>query len=545
MKTKSLITIGLAFLALTGMVQAQQNYYHFDGAGMDHGYGNEVLQTQSTAAVIGNVVAGAALSATNVPTAFIAKYDNAGAAIWHRFYRINAPAAGNICEAVGVVEATTTAVPGFGMLCYTNAAPAQTVLIKTDVNGNFLWRREIGTLRGASVAYDATLQRFLCLTQVFANNTNQLNLVVVDANTGAVVFSRFLDGCGNDDAPVTVIHDVLANQYICLGNSRTPAGDMQMMISRVTPANVFVDTRIFGDPARREVAVDLLRDPAFGGYIVGGYIAAATNVPFFCSITFAGVVNIALCNNLVGNNTPRRMAFIGGRYMMVGSQVNAGNQNGLFISVTPTFGVDFYRLYGQPAQVGNEELRDISPSNVVAMPTLMCGTHQRTVAWLGSAALLSYNWLVFANNAGAGTCPQNLPYTLAFYAPISGLCELTGTSLTPTVVTSGFTTQTVTPLDECTNPNRIAGSNSGYSTLAQVYPNPAANELNVNLALETGATAVMNLYDMTGRLVRTEQIADQSGTVTISVADLPSGIYFCKITSGSELILEQKLVIAH
>lgn len=543
MKTKSLITIGLALLTLGGTIRAQQNYYHFDGAGLnDHGYGNEVIQTMSTAAPIGVVVAGAAFTAANLPSPFIAKYDNAGNAIWHRFFRLNVPAAGNISEAVGVVEATSTAVPGFGLLCYTNSAPAQTVLIKTDVNGVFLWKREIGVLRGASVAYDATLQRFLCLTQVFANNTNQLHLVVVDANAGGIVFNRWLDGCGNDDTPVTVIHDVLANQYICLGNSRS-SSDNQIMIARVTPANAVVDIRIFGDATRKEVAVDLLRDPAFGGYIIGGYIAGATNVPCFVTITFAGVVNITFCNNLLGTNTPRRMALINARYMLVGIQVNAGNTNGFLVSMTTAGAVGDYRLYGQPPAAGSEELRDISPSNVVATPTLMCGTHQRTVAWLGSAAGLSYNWLVFANNLGAGTCPLNFPFTLSSYAPPSILCTLTSTFIGPTLITQSNSTQTVTPLDECTNPNRLPGQNAGSNSLAQVYPNPASNELNVALVLAQGETAVLELFDMTGRLVRTEQLGNQSSNFIFSVSELPEGVYFCKIRNGSELISEQKIVI--
>lgn len=566
MKTKSLITIGLGLLALHGSMFAQQNYYHFNGAGLnDHGYGNEVIQTTSTAAPLGVVVAGAAFTATNAPSAFIAKYDNAGNAVWHRFFNFNPAGGGNVSEAVGVVEATTTAVLGFGLLCHTTIAPAQTVLIKTDLAGNFLWKREIGKMRGASVAYDATLRRFLCLTQVFANNTTQMHLVVVDANAGGIVFERFFDGCGFEDSPVTVIHDVIINQYVCLGNSRNTAGDNQLLIARVTPANALVQIRIFGDPTRLEFAVDLLRNPAFNGYIIGGYVSGAPNLPFFGTIDMAGAVaNFTLCINLVGDNIPRRMALINNRYMMVGRQTNAGNVNGFLVSVTTGFVPDSYRIYGQPPAAGSEELRDISPSMVAATPTVMCGTHERTVAWLGSAAGLSYNWVVFANNVGAGTCPQNFPFTLASYPPPVTPCTLSGSSLLATLVTQGNFAQAVTPLNECLfpnisepdptpeqprpisaeelGPNRLATDGSVKS--AQVYPNPAANELTVMLNLEKGEKAVLELFDMTGRLIRTEQLNNPSSMQVISVSELPEGVYFCKIRSASVMLAEQKIVIA-
>lgn len=565
MKTNSLISVGLGLLALCGSMNAQQNYYHFDGAGLnDHGYGNEVIQTTSTAAPIGVVVAGAAFNAANAPQAFLAKYDNAGNAVFHRFFRFNAPGGGNVSEAVGVVEATAAIVPGFGVLCYTSIAPAQTVLIKTDLAGNFLWKREIGPLRGASVAYDATLNRFLCLTQVFANNTNQLHLVVIDANTGVPVFNRFIDGCGNNDSPVTVIHDVLINEYVCLGNSRTPTGDNQMLLARVTPGNVVTQQLIFGNTAQREIAVDLLRDPAFNGYIIGGYIPGVINTPFFASIDMPGAVSvITLCQNMLGTNTPRRMALINGFYMMVGTQVNAGNTNGFLVSVTTAFGLGNYFIYGQPPAAGSEELRDISPG-IPATPTLMCGAHERTVAWLGSAANLNYNWLVFANNIGAGTCPQSFPFALAANMPPITPCTLNNTFISPTLITQSNTTQLVTPLNECLfpnitqpdptpqqarpisseelGPNRTPGNGPAF---AQVYPNPAGDVLNIAIVAEKGMHTTMELYDMTGRIVRTESFDDQSSLFVVPVAELPEGVYFCRIYNANSIITEQKVIVKH
>ncbi|MCU0435772.1 MAG: T9SS type A sorting domain-containing protein [Bacteroidia bacterium] len=548
MKTKLPTRVGLAALLFSGMLQAQvQNYYHFNPGIYDRGIGNEIIQTTSTTASIGMVVAGAAFSSANVPAAFIAKYDNAGGVVFHRFYSLNAAAAGAVCEAVSVVESPNTAVPGFGLLCFTNAAPAQTVLIKTDVNGNFIWKREIGPLRGASVAYDATLQRYLCLTQIFTQGTNQIQLVVVNANTGAVVFNRYFDGCQGDDTPVTVIHDTGVNEYVCLGNSRNLAsGDSQIMLVRVTTAGGLTYIRTFGDPTRREFATDLLRNLAAGEYTIGGFIGGSPNVPFFAKITLAGAApNIFPCNGLPGNNVPRRMAFVGGRYMLVGRQTDAaGNINGFLVSVSTAYAALDYRIYGQPPAAGSEELVDISLGSVAATPTIMCGTHQRTVAWLGSPAGASYNWVVTANAAGAGTCPQNFTYTNFGYAPAVVNCTFFEASISPTLIGQTSIAQTATPLNECTNPNRLGAFENNAET-ATLYPNPANQELIAEIILGENETAELVITDMTGRVVKTMPLGSQSGRVETSVADLPNGIYFCVIQTAERKLLEQKVVITH
>jgi hypothetical protein len=548
MKTKLLTTVGLAALFLSANVQAQvQNYYHFNGAGLnDRGTGNEIIQTASPTAPIGMVVGGAAFTAANVPSAFIAKYNNAGVAVFHRFFRLNAAPAGSVCEAVSVVEATTTAVHGFGLLCYTNAAPAQTVLIKTDVNGNFLWKREIGTLRGASVAYDATLQRFLCLTQTFTQGTNQIHLVVVNANTGAIIFDRYFDGCQGDDTPVTVIHDTGLNNYVCLGQSRNLAsGDIQIMVVRVTTAGALVYIRLFGDPGRREVATDLLRNPAAAEFTIGGYIVGTPNIPFFAALAVGGGASTIFPCNVPGDNISRRMAFINGQYMLVGRQTDAlANINGFLVSVTTAYAPVAYRIYGQPPAAGAEELNDISLGSVAALPTIMCGRHQRTVAWLGSPANTFYNWVVTANNLGIGTCPINFAYTNISYSPVPVPCNFFEALISPTLTTQVNITQLVTPLNECTNPNRLAGTQD-TETQTLLYPNPANNELITEIELSENETAELVLIDMTGRVVRTESLGNQSGRITQNVSDLPEGIYLCIIRTADRTLLEQKVVISH
>jgi Secretion system C-terminal sorting domain len=548
MKTKMLITIGLGLLFLNGNSQYTQNYFHFDGLNLnDHGYANEIIDQKAfnASSVGGMVVAGAAFTTNNRPSAFIAKYDYSGNSIFHRFFRLNG-GLGTVCEAAGVVEATNATVKGFGLLCYTNAAPAQTVLIKTDLNGNFLWKREIGSLPGTSVAYDATLNRFLCLTNIISTQTNNpdLYLVVVDANTGAVVFTRFFDSCGGEEVPATVIHDVLSNQYVCLATARLFIGNTQVMVASVSPTNTLPQIFLFGDPTKNEFAVDFFRDPSNPRYIIGGYLLGAPNTPFFADLNLTGTVaNITQCTSLIGNNTPRRIALINGRYLMVGRQDDPGNVNGFLVTMNPSGGGLNYLRYGQPPIAGNEELRDITPSTS-QIPTLMCGTHQRTVAWLGSAANTSYNWVLTADVAGAGTCPQISPYTSVSYAPPINTCTVTAALLlVSTTIPQANFAQQVTRMDECANPNRMANSNVIDNTFVQAYPNPASSELTISLQLEQGENVVMELFDMAGRLARTEQLGGQSALTTISVAELAEGVYFLRVRRADEILSEQKIVI--
>ncbi|MGL5888480.1 MAG: T9SS type A sorting domain-containing protein, partial [Bacteroidia bacterium] len=169
---------------------------------------------------------------------------------------------------------------------------------------------------------------------------------------------------------------------------------------------------------------------------------------------------------------------------------------------------------------------------------------QRTVAWLGSPANTLYNWVVTANNLGTGTCPQNIVYTNFSYIPPIVNCTFNGTSCIPTLTAQVNATQLVTPLNECVNPNRLAGT-SAIASLAQLYPNPANNELIAEIELSENETAELVLIDMTGRVVRTESLGNQSGRITQNVSDMPEGIYLCIIRTADRTLLEQKVVISH
>lgn len=67
--------------------------------------------------------------------------------------------------------------------------------------------------------------------------------------------------------------------------------------------------------------------------------------------------------------------------------------------------------------------------------------------------------------------------------------------------------------------------------VVNVFPNPATDKINLNWAAITSQEVKLNLFDVTGRLVRSENLLrDES----LAIADLRSGMYILEISNGQE-----------
>jgi hypothetical protein len=67
-----------------------------------------------------------------------------------------------------------------------------------------------------------------------------------------------------------------------------------------------------------------------------------------------------------------------------------------------------------------------------------------------------------------------------------------------------------------------------------VFPNPAKDELNINLADLSGKNVVAEIYDVSGRLVKTEPL-NGKGIQQINIQMLDKGIYFLKVKSQEKV----------
>ncbi|MCL9967764.1 MAG: T9SS type A sorting domain-containing protein [Aquirufa antheringensis] len=73
-----------------------------------------------------------------------------------------------------------------------------------------------------------------------------------------------------------------------------------------------------------------------------------------------------------------------------------------------------------------------------------------------------------------------------------------------------------------------------------VYPNPTINFLTLNLGNADLSTLSFQLYDLSGKLIESRKIV--SNTETIRMENLPSALYFLRVTNNSEELKTFKII---
>ena len=76
--------------------------------------------------------------------------------------------------------------------------------------------------------------------------------------------------------------------------------------------------------------------------------------------------------------------------------------------------------------------------------------------------------------------------------------------------------------------NLLAGQSQGVD----MYPNPASQEVYIELPDLDGASAEVSIFDFQGRLIREETLGSAAGRHRISIEDLPSGAYLFELRVG-------------
>lgn len=79
----------------------------------------------------------------------------------------------------------------------------------------------------------------------------------------------------------------------------------------------------------------------------------------------------------------------------------------------------------------------------------------------------------------------------------------------------------------------------GNLTLLAAYPNPAANEVNINFGLNQSSKVEVSIYDVAGKLISTtklDELEEGNHTTKLDVSSLNSGVYMYSVKSnGSQL----------
>ena len=96
----------------------------------------------------------------------------------------------------------------------------------------------------------------------------------------------------------------------------------------------------------------------------------------------------------------------------------------------------------------------------------------------------------------------------------------------------------------------VTPTSTGASVLspvvANVFPNPASEQINVNYSnLKIANNPTLEVYNMLGSKVYTTRLLSSSGQIEIPTAQLKSGIYFCTIQENNKRIFTSKIAVKH
>lgn len=85
------------------------------------------------------------------------------------------------------------------------------------------------------------------------------------------------------------------------------------------------------------------------------------------------------------------------------------------------------------------------------------------------------------------------------------------------------------------------GENSRPMTMGKAYPNPASSLVHFDYSFDGSLTAVV--YNLLGQEVLREDLNANDGQMTLSVADLQEGIYFCTMMVNGRAWATEKFVV--
>lgn len=79
-----------------------------------------------------------------------------------------------------------------------------------------------------------------------------------------------------------------------------------------------------------------------------------------------------------------------------------------------------------------------------------------------------------------------------------------------------------------------------------VYPNPAENNLNIDLDLIKNSDVEINITDVTGKIVfnKTSKLSKGENKLNIETAGLASGLYFVQVNADSNFVTTKKIIIS-
>ncbi|NJO24824.1 MAG: T9SS type A sorting domain-containing protein [Bacteroidia bacterium] len=91
---------------------------------------------------------------------------------------------------------------------------------------------------------------------------------------------------------------------------------------------------------------------------------------------------------------------------------------------------------------------------------------------------------------------------------------------------------------------RVAATSETLTPSVEVFPNPANNQITITGHYTETDVVVFSLYDLTGRLMLTEQLKTGNGTLNLDLGAVQPGAFLYQITVNGAVTTTDKLVIA-
>jgi hypothetical protein len=91
----------------------------------------------------------------------------------------------------------------------------------------------------------------------------------------------------------------------------------------------------------------------------------------------------------------------------------------------------------------------------------------------------------------------------------------------------------------------ILGKNPPGVLLSDPVPNPADQNVSISYQITHAGNSHLEIYNAAGNIIKHAEIDDMSGKITFSVATLPAGVYFYRLTGSSGGSAVKKLIIIH
>lgn len=171
-----------------------------------------------------------------------------------------------------------------------------------------------------------------------------------------------------------------------------------------------------------------------------------------------------------------------------------------------------------------------------AVPTLITATHPAQVSNQGSELILSSN----TNGAKITVSQNNEIIASGVVAAGSATVQIPAlTSMNDLMVT--LTKKEATPYQGIVTVSS-ALSAADFQKQFVVYPNPASNFVTISNTGNNLNEATINIIDINGRILSTENKVNLNGLHQISIQSLQSGIYFLSIKDGIQTSI-QKIIV--